>query len=68
MIIDCPHCEGRGVVFWQAPVYCRVTRDMAIDAGDLSMEGSEIQWGTEEAEEPCQRCNGTGKIEASHDH
>lgn len=36
----------------------QVSRDMAIDAGDLSMEGTEVYWGEEFV--PCDHCHGTG--------
>ena len=44
----CMECDGKGVV----PMF--VTRDMAIDAGDIEMQGQEI------ATAACQACLGTG--------
>ena len=45
----CERCEGRGHVTE------RVTRDMAIDAGNIEMEGQEI------ASASCTPCRGTGQ-------
>ena len=44
----CENCDGGG------EVRARVTRDMAMDAGDLEMEGQEI------ASVACPHCHGTG--------
>jgi DnaJ-class molecular chaperone len=43
--VPCPSCGGQGRKF--------VTREMAIDAGDRQLEGTE--WG-------CSNCNGDGWI------
>jgi hypothetical protein len=45
----CESCDGRG------EVRARVTRDMAMDAGDIEMEGQEI------ASASCPHCCGTGQ-------
>lgn len=58
----CPICEGRGFVYCEMPTYVTVTRDMAIDAGELALEGTEIQWGTEETEVPCENCESVGQV------
>ncbi len=61
-MINCQICGGSGSVFYSVPTYRTATRDMAIDACDRSLEGQEIQWDDEEVEEPCQACNGIGKV------
>jgi len=60
--MSCPMCEGRGFIYFETPTYMTVTREMAIDAGDRSLEGTEIQWGTEEVEVPCENCEGKGQL------
>lgn len=56
----CPECGGEGRI----PIGNRyVTRDMAIDAGDRSMEG--MYYETEYAR--CRRCGGDGTVEAQSD-
>lgn len=53
----CRSCEGeRQVLITSQPRY--VTRDMAIDAGDLSMEGSLMPGTGEDYYEPCPDCGG----------
>ena len=52
----CPGCDGSGVIARKVSDEVRVTRDMAIDGGDESLEGqvySEEQWDYE----PCQWCD-----------
>jgi hypothetical protein len=51
----CPNCDGSGIIPYQISGKQYVTRDMAIDAGDPTLEGSlfsDDQW---EAEQ-CQWC------------
>lgn len=52
----CPDCEGGGAV---ALGVHYVSREMAVDAGDPSMEGqvAEVEY------EPCPRCRGTGELQ-----
>lgn len=51
--VECPDCGGQGYF-----IHTRyVSRDMAIDAGEPSMEGMSIP-----DKEQCQRCNGDGWI------
>lgn len=52
---ECPACGGQG--FWMATHY--VTRDMASDACEPSMEGMAM-----EEKVPCDRCGGGGVVEA----
>lgn len=61
----CSQCEGYGFIYYKVPHYETVTRDMAIDACDRSLEGEQVQWGEDEVQEPCENCNGTGKVEES---
>ena len=58
----CPICSGYGLIYYKIPHYERVTREMARDAGDLSYEGDEVQFGEDEIKELCQNCDGTGEI------
>lgn len=51
----CDACDGAGVVHWTETRY--VSREMALDAGDISMEGMPIP---DECAAECQRCHGTG--------
>jgi hypothetical protein len=54
----CPICEGSGYVL--VPVMEQyVTRDMAIDAGDPSLEGSSMRVEYEAVE--CRACGGRGR-------
>lgn len=56
MKIECPECEGGGRVPLGEHF---VSREMASDAGEPSMEGMSmgIEWG------PCRECGGSGAIE-----
>jgi len=61
----CPSCDGSGGIPHpvQAGPYGEVTHDMAMDAGDLSLEGTQYgdnEW-AEELEQ-CQWCNEVKKI------
>ena len=58
----CPYCGGAGCTYDQVPTYGLVTKDMASDACDPSLEGCTIQTGFEDVQEPCQMCNGTGEV------
>ncbi len=53
--LDCPNCNNEGFTVVQTRSQERVTRDMAMDAGDLSLEGSDC--GQDEFEqEQCEFC------------
>jgi hypothetical protein len=52
----CERCCLAGYI--EVPRIMYVTRDMAIDACDRSLEGQPIEWGTDREE--CPDCNGTG--------
>lgn len=54
-VATCPNCDGSGAVMRQVSCRQYVSRDMAIDAGDLSMEGS-IYREEEFEPEQCQWC------------
>lgn len=54
----CEKCNGQGRVYWTDIHY--VTRDMAIDAGEPSMEGMPME---EQRDEECPDCNGSGYTE-----
>lgn len=58
----CQMCGGDGRLASREPVYRKVTRDMAIDAGDRSMEGTMVQSGYEDCYEQCPNCKGTGEV------
>lgn len=57
----CPNCEGTGAINYRPAQY--VSRDMALDAGDPSLEGSIY---TEESWDACDVCGGTGEVKAAH--
>lgn len=52
----CPNCNDCGVIGYEKPHHVIVTREMAMDAGDLSMEGCQWDWGSEYEYEPCEFC------------
>ncbi len=52
----CPNCDGSGAILRHNSVNQYVTRDMAIDAGDKSLEGSLYSKGDCDIE-PCQWCD-----------
>jgi len=68
----CPNCDGSGDIPHQISEKRYVTRDMAIDGGDLALEGSlysddkweleQCQWCAEREQAlallPCKRCGG----------
>lgn len=54
-IAQCPNCDGSGGIPHQVSSRQYVTRDMAIDAGDESLEGS-LYSGDEWELEPCRWC------------
>lgn len=57
-VVECPACEGQGG--WREPVLAgHVTKEMAMDAGSMDMEGMPLYW--DEAF-PCEACDGTGQI------
>lgn len=58
----CKACGGRGVVEVEVPHYETVTREMAMDAQDLSLEGSQVVFGSDLEHQPCQECDATGEI------
>lgn len=51
----CPNCDGSGAVMRQVSCRQYVSRDMAMDAGDLSMEGA-LYCDDEFEPEQCQWC------------
>lgn len=54
-VAKCPNCDGSGIIPIQTKQEYRVSRDMASDAGDASLEGSLYQ--QEEWEpSPCEWC------------
>lgn len=55
---ECPNCGGTGMEIIGEHF---VSRDMALDACEPSMEGMHHSY--EEA--PCSECNGAGKIKAN---
>lgn len=57
----CPNCDGSGVIARQVSSKSYVTRDMAIDAGDRSLEGSIFSKDDFEFEE-CQWCDERNKF------
>jgi len=57
----CPNCDGSGVIVSHLTTNQYVTRDMAIDAGDKSLEGSLYSKGDCDIE-PCQWCDERNKI------
>lgn len=54
-VAKCPNCDGSGTAMRQTSVRQYVTRDMAVDAGDPSMEGS-LYLDDEWEPEQCQWC------------
>lgn len=56
----CPNCDGSGAVQRQVSDRQYVTRDMALDAGDPSLEGSlySEQWEVEQ----CQWCDEKNQV------
>ena len=56
MMMQCETCQGTGTVTIGEH---RVTRDMAIDAGDRSLEGALHSY----AYADCQNCDGHGEYE-----
>jgi len=59
--IKCLQCEGTGVIPIER-VAGYVTKDMAIDAGDLKLQGEAIK---EETEMVCPSCGGWGYVRVS---
>lgn len=71
----CPTCQGEGQVVVGEN---RVTRDMASDAGEPSMEGMHYDYDYQPCEDcngsgvvetdttPCPTCNGKGKVRETH--
>lgn len=51
----CSYCGGDGYLRWVE----YITHDMALDAGEPTMEGQEVQ-----CDQPCPSCNGSGELEA----
>ena len=54
-VAKCPNCDGSGVIQIQGSEGHEVSREMAIDAGDPTLEGSRIG-GSDFEIEPCQWC------------
>lgn len=59
--IPCPDCGGLGEIEYDG-IVGYVTIDMAIDAGDRSMEGEPI---IGKLKDECHTCNGFGYFNAS---
>jgi hypothetical protein len=55
-IVECGHCEGEGHI---EVGRLRATKEMAMDGGDLSLEGTDC--GPDYA--PCPACGGCGQTE-----
>jgi len=53
---QCPNCLNCGVIAHERRYTVSVTREMAMDAGDPSMEGIQWDWGTEVEYEQCEFC------------
>lgn len=53
----CPYCNGYGIIMGN-PNMEFVSRDMAMDAGDLSMEGMSLS--SDSGEEYCSKCSASG--------
>ena len=65
---DCPACEGHGYNIEYEPIYYPATREMAMDGGDMSLEGSPVHAGNEKVQIPCEGCHGTGRISREISH
>ncbi len=59
---ECPECQDGHVPVGEYQHYGLVSREMAMDAGNIDLMGSLTPCGTEIEWGQCQRCNGTGKI------
>ena len=57
----CPNCDGSGCIAHKVSNRQHVTRDMAIDAGDESLEGS-LYSDDEWEQEHCQWCDDVKQI------
>ncbi len=53
---DCPNCPDQGWYSREHRHIVTITRDMAMDAGDPSMEGTQWDWGPEYDQEQCEFC------------
>ncbi len=62
-VAKCPNCDGSGCIAHQVSSRQYVTRDMAIDAGDESLEGS-LYSDDEWEQEQCQWCDEVKALEA----
>lgn len=56
--VVCKTCGGQGRVYWQQDITEYATRDMALDAGDPSLEGYELHGGVQDCEDDCPDCKG----------
>lgn len=56
---SCDECSGEGWV--RVERFETISHEMAIDAGDRSLEGQTVHWGYEA--EHCPKCHGSGAIE-----
>jgi len=52
----CVVCGDEGFIYREVPHYETVTRDMALDAQDPDIEGSQVVFGSEQIKEPCPSC------------
>jgi hypothetical protein len=59
--MQCPDCEGQGAHIVREQTG-EVSREMARDGCDMSLEGQPI---FENVQQPCERCGGGGVIEAA---
>lgn len=57
---SCQICEGRGWIAIEVPHMETVSHEMAMDAQDMSLEGTQVFWGSDWEQQQCQECNGTG--------
>ena len=59
-MIQCPYCEGQGYHAQPQTIYQRVTKEMASDAGDLTLEGYPVYAGENFEQTQCDHCEGSG--------
>jgi len=59
--LRCPYCNGMG--YTEEPRYEQATREMAMDAGNLDLEGQAIYAGEEQI--GCLYCDCHGEIDRS---
>lgn len=64
-IAECPACDGSGVIVGESHPTEYVSREMALDAGDPSLEGSIYRTGDAEVSQ-CQWCDERKQSLADH--